>query len=62
VSPSGNDNEQECAPALRKYASPFARGIQKLMFRPLMGLVTVVVFVCLHGTGREFGKLAMNGH
>src|SRR5262249_50686756 len=43
VSPSGHNNEQKRAPALRKYASPFARGIEELMFRPLVGAVTTVV-------------------
>jgi hypothetical protein len=46
VSPGGNNNEQECAPAFRKYASPFARGIEELMFRPFAGtMTTVVLFV-----------------
>jgi hypothetical protein len=43
VSSSGNNNEKECAPELRKYASPFARGIQELIFRPFADPVTGVV-------------------
>ncbi len=37
VSASGNNNEQECAPALRKEAPPLE--IQELVFRPFMSLL-----------------------
>ena len=43
VGSSGDNNEQECAPAFRKYASPFARGVEELRFRPFISPVTTVV-------------------
>ena len=47
VRPSGDNDEQECAPAFRKHASPFAGGIEELMFRPVMGLVTTGCRFCV---------------